>query len=107
MPMIELTDDNFEAEVIESQLPVLVDFSASWCGPCKMLEPVVEELSQEYAGKAKICHLDVDAARDTAMRFGITAVPTIMCFKAGRQAGVLQGVQPKPKLAATLDDLIG
>ncbi|MFH1569334.1 MAG: thioredoxin, partial [Gemmatimonadota bacterium] len=78
---IALTDDNFAAEVLESDLPVLVDFWAAWCGPCRMVGPIVEELAGEYAGRAKVCKLDVDGAQKTAGEFGIRSIPTLLIFK--------------------------
>ena len=74
---IALTDDNFSDEVLSAELPVLVDFWATWCGPCRMVAPIVEELSSEYEGKAKVCKLDVDTAQKTAAEFGIRSIPTL------------------------------
>ena len=80
---IALTDDNFSDEVLSAELPVLVDFWATWCGPCRMIAPIVEELSSEYEGKAKVCKLDVDTAQKTAAEFGIRSIPTLLIFKEG------------------------
>ncbi len=84
---IALTDDNFSEEVLDSNVPVLVDFWAAWCGPCRMVAPIVEELATEYDGKAKVAKLDVDAAQKTAMEFGIRSIrsiPTLLIFKGGK-----------------------
>ena len=81
---IELTDATFDNTVHNSDVPVLVDFWAPWCGPCRMIAPIIQELVDEYTDKAKICRLDTDEARDSAMEFGITAIPTIIVFKDGQ-----------------------
>lgn len=103
---ITLTDDNFEAEVLESDQPVLVDFWAEWCGPCKMLEPVVEELAEAYEGRAKIGKLDVDANSEVAMKYNIRSIPSLIFFKGGEVEDQVVGVAPKKKLAKKLDELV-
>ncbi len=100
---IALTDDNFSEEVLDSQLPVLVDFWAAWCGPCRMVAPIVEELATEYDGKAKIAKLDVDAAQKTAMEFGIRSIPTLLIFKGGKVSDQVIGAIPKEQIAEKLD----
>ena len=100
---IVLTDDNFSDEVLNAELPVLVDFWASWCGPCRMIAPIVEELSGEYEGKAKVCKLDVDAAQKTAAEFGIRSIPTLLIFKEGKVADQLIGAVPKQQITEKLD----
>ena len=80
----ELTDTNFEAEVIKSSTPVLVDFWAEWCGPCKMLTPTIEKLANDYAGKVKVGKVDTDSNRDISMKYGISAIPTVILFKNGQ-----------------------
>ena len=100
---IALTDDNFSDEVLNAELPVLVDFWASWCGPCRMIAPIVEELSVEYEGKAKVCKLDVDAAQKTAAEFGIRSIPTLLIFKEGKVADQLIGAVPKQQITEKLD----
>ena len=100
---IALTDDNFSDEVLSAELPVLVDFWATWCGPCRMIAPIVEELSSEYEGKAKVCKLDVDTAQKTAAGFGIRSIPTLLIFKEGKVADQLIGAVPKQQIAEKLD----
>ena len=101
--LIALTDDNFSTEVLEADVPVLVDFWATWCGPCRMIAPIVEELSDEYAGKAKVCKLDVDAAQKTAAEFGIRSIPTMLIFKGGKVADQLIGAVPKQQITEKLE----
>jgi thioredoxin 1 len=100
---IALTDDNFSEEVLNAELPVLVDFWASWCEPCRMIAPIVEELSNEYEGKAKVCKLDVDSAQKTAAEFGIRSIPTLLIFKGGKVADQLIGAVPKQQITEKLD----
>ncbi len=103
---IQLTDANFEAEVIKSGIPVLVDFWAPWCGPCRMIGPVIEELAKEYAGKVKVCKLNTDENQETASNYRISAIPTILLFKGGKLAHELVGLQPKEELKKHLDELL-
>ena len=103
---IQLTDANFEQEVLKSALPVLVDFWAPWCGPCKMIAPVIEELAAEYAGKVKVCKLNTDENPDAASNFKISAIPSILFFKGGKQVQEMVGLQPKEELKRHLDELI-
>ena len=105
--VVELTDANFEAEVTNADTPVLVDFWAEWCMPCKMLAPVVEELAEEFSGRVKVCKLDTDAARDTAMKFSISAIPTLILFKGGQVEKKFVGLQQKAELKAALDEVAG
>jgi thioredoxin 1 len=83
--VLELTDDNFEAEVLKSNIPVLVDFTATWCGPCKALAPVIEKVADEFAGKYKVVKVDIDEAQDTARKYAVRSVPTLMVFKSGEK----------------------
>ena len=104
--VIELTDATFDEIVHGSDVPVLVDFWAPWCGPCKMMAPVVEEVADKYAGKAKICKLNTDDARDSAMEFGISAIPTLILFKDGQVQKKWVGLTSKKNLAAAIDELL-
>lgn len=101
--LIELTADNFDQEVLQETSPVLVDFFATWCGPCRMLAPVVDELAAEYQGKIKFCKCDIDAASMPAMQYGVMSVPTLMLFKGGEPVSRMVGVRPKEQLAEELD----
>ena len=103
---IALTDENFEQEVLKSDIPVLIDFWAAWCGPCRMIAPIVEELSGEYAGKAKVCKLDVDSAQKTAAEFGIRSIPTLLIVKEGKVADQLIGAVPKEQITSKLDAVL-
>lgn len=94
MAITTLTNENFEREVLQAEQPVLVDFYATWCGPCKMLAPVIEQVAEE-AADAKICKLDVDACGEIAQRYGISSVPTLICFKNGQVLHTAVGVQSK------------
>ncbi len=105
--VLRLTDENFESEVIQSDQPVLVDFWAEWCMPCKMVAPAVEELADEYAGRAKVGKVDTDESRNVAMQLGISAIPTLMVFADGRLVKRMVGVQTKKDLKAALDDALG
>ena len=104
--VIELTDASFDEAVHDSGVPVLVDFWAPWCGPCKMMTPIIEEIADEYADKAKICKLNTDDARDSAMEFGINAIPTIILFKAGQVQKKWVGLTSKKDLAAEINKLL-
>jgi thioredoxin 1 len=95
MKPITFTDDNFDAEVLQSNIPVLVDFWAVWCGPCKMIAPIVDELAGEFEGKAKIGKLDVDGNQQTAIKYGVRSIPTILIFKGGKLADTVIGAVPK------------
>jgi thioredoxin 1 len=99
MKPIEVTDANFKSEVLDSSTPVLVDFWAEWCGPCKMIAPVVEQLATEYAGKLKVGKVDVDSNQQTSMQFGIRSIPTLLIFKNGRVVDQIVGAVPKHALA--------
>ncbi|OGY46018.1 MAG: thioredoxin [Candidatus Buchananbacteria bacterium RIFCSPHIGHO2_02_FULL_45_11b] len=108
MPELNLNDQNFEAEVIKSDVPVLVDFWAPWCGPCKMQGPILEEVAKDFEGKAvKIAKVNVDEAPQSASRFQIMSIPTLMVFKAGRPVDQMMGVQDKKTLTDKLNKLIG
>ena len=96
MATIHVTKENFEAEVLQSNVPVLVDFWAPWCGPCKMVGPVMEQLSEEFAGKAKIAKIDVDSQGELAVRYNVMSVPTMIIFKNGEIVDQSIGALPKP-----------
>lgn len=100
--VIELNDLNFEAEVLKSNVPVLVDFSATWCGPCKVLAPIVEKVADEFAGKYKVGKLDIDESPNVTSKYGIRGVPTVMVFKGGEKSGQHVGVTNKETLVKLL-----
>ena len=102
MAEIVLTGDNFESEVMQSELPVLVDFWATWCGPCRMVGPVVAEIAEEYEGKVKVGKVNVDEEDELAERFGVQSIPTIILFKNGEEAARQVGFAPKAKLIQML-----
>ena len=95
-----LSDDVFETEILQADVPALIDFWAEWCMPCKMLTPLIEEIADEYAGRVKVGKMDTDTCRDTAMKFGISAIPTLILFKDGEMVKKLVGLQQKADLKA-------
>ncbi len=101
--VVEITDQNFQSEVMQSSDPVLVDFWAPWCGPCRMIAPMVEELAGEYKGSVKIGKINIDDNPGAANNFGVSSIPTLMIFKAGEVVDRFVGVQPKNRLQAALD----
>jgi len=104
--VIHLSDESFQKEVLQSEIPVLVDFWASWCGPCLALAPVIDEIANEYEGKIKICKLNVDENQKTAMEYGIKGIPTILFFKNGKVVDQSVGLVPKEQLKEIIDKLI-
>ncbi|NCC16701.1 MAG: thioredoxin [Clostridia bacterium] len=104
--MLQIKSDKFQKEVIESKVPVLVDFSATWCGPCKMMGPVLEQLSAEYEGKAKVFKVDIDESMDLAQKYQIMSVPNMLFFKDGKPVDAVLGVTPPTVLKQKLDKIV-
>lgn len=102
----EVTDATFQSEVLSSANPVLVDFWATWCGPCRMVAPVVEQLAGEYAGKLDVRKMDVDQNQDTAMQYGIMSIPTLIVFKNGKPVQKVVGYMPKDKMKQAIDPVL-
>lgn len=103
MSVMHFTDENFKKEVLESATPVLVDFWATWCGPCRMVAPVIEEMAKEYAGKLKVGKVDVDSCSQTATQFGIMSIPTIMIFKNGKVMDQVVGALSKGQFKSMIE----
>lgn len=106
MKPIEITDQNFEQEVLKSDKPVLVDFWAVWCGPCKMIAPIVEQLADEYEGKLKVGKLDVDNNQQSAISYGVRSIPTLLLFKDGKVVDTIIGAVPKPMIVSKIEPLL-
>jgi thioredoxin 1 len=103
MKATQLSQENFDATINDTSQPVLVDFWAEWCGPCKMLGPIIEEIAGEQEGKAIVAKVNIDDSPDLAARFSIQSIPTLIVFKDGEPVSTLQGVQPKSKLTAAIE----
>ena len=105
--VLEVDDSSFEKEVLQSEQPVLVDFWAAWCGPCKALAPIVDEVATEFTGQLKVMKMDVDRNSATPMRFGIRGIPALLLFKDGKLADQIVGYVPKEKISASVSKLVG
>ena len=105
--VVAVTDETFKSEVLESPMPVVVDFWAAWCGPCRAVAPILDELSKEYVGKIKVVKVDTEAHPDIAMAYGIVSIPTLNFFKDGALVKSLVGARPKATLQAQFDEVIG
>lgn len=103
MSVVHLNSENFKTEVLESTLPVLVDFFADWCGPCKMVAPIIEQLAEEFTGKIKIAKLNVDQGQDIAAKYNVMSIPTMIFFKGGKNVDQIVGALPKQQLAAAIN----
>lgn len=103
---LKFTDENFEEEVLKSDIPVIVDFYADWCGPCKMMSPVIDELAKDYEGKAKIGKVNTDENRETASKYSVMSIPTIVFIKDGEVADQVVGAVPKTVLEQKLENLL-
>ncbi|HZB97264.1 MAG TPA: thioredoxin [Candidatus Sulfotelmatobacter sp.] len=103
---LTVTDSSFKSEVLDADVPVLVDFWASWCAPCKMIAPIVEDLANEYEGRIKVAKVDIDANPNSPSMFGIMSIPTLMLFRGGKPEERIVGYQPKPALKAKLDAVL-
>jgi thioredoxin 1 len=103
---VEVTDQDFASEVLQSDTPVLVDFWAEWCGPCRVLGPVIESLSEDYGGRVKVAKVDVDSNQQVAMQFGIRSIPTVILFDKGQVVDTFIGVRPKSDYDASLQKIV-
>lgn len=106
MKPVTITDANFESEVIKSDIPVIIDFWATWCGPCKAIAPIVEELAGEYNGKVKVGKLDVDDNQQSAIKYGVRSIPTLLIFKDGKLNNTIVGALPKAQIVQKLNAVL-
>lgn len=106
MKPFTFTDGNFDTEALKSDVPVIVDFWAAWCGPCRMIAPIIEDLSEEYQGKVKVGKLDVDDNQQTAIKYGVRSIPTVLFFKGGELKDTIIGAVPKSMFTEKLQKLL-
>ena len=104
--VFEFTDQNFDSDAEKSDVPVLIDFWATWCGPCKAIAPVIEEIAHEYNGKVKVGKIDVDQNQNTAMKYGVRSIPTLLIMKDGKVVNQIVGAVPKGNISDILDEII-
>jgi thioredoxin 1 len=104
--MLHITDENFKTEVLDSSIPVIVDFFAEWCGPCKIMGPIFEEVSTKYEGKVKFAKLNVDEARETAMKYGVMSIPTIITYNEGKVVETIVGLQDEDTITTKAEGLL-
>ncbi|MFO7523873.1 MAG: thioredoxin [Ignavibacteriaceae bacterium] len=106
MKPITITDDNFESEVLKSDIPVLIDFWAIWCGPCKIITPIVEQIAEEYNGKLKVGKLDVDSNQESSIKYGVRSIPTLLIFKNGQVKETIIGAVAKQNILQKINSLL-
>ncbi|MGE5682422.1 MAG: thioredoxin [Bacillota bacterium] len=106
MKPVQFTDANFESEVINSDVPVIVDFWATWCGPCRMIAPIIEQLASEYEGKVKVGKLDVDDNQQTAIKYGVRSIPTVLFLKGGKVVDTIIGAVQKPQFVQKIQNIL-
>ena len=102
----EFTDQSFDKDVVQADLPVLIDFWADWCGPCKAIAPTIEEIAGDYAGKVKVGKLNVDQNQNTAMQYGVRSIPTLLIMKSGEVVSQIVGAVPKENITKALDEIL-
>ena len=102
----EFTDQSFDTDVVQADLPVLIDFWAAWCGPCKAIAPTIEEIAGDYAGKVKVGKLNVDQNQNTAMQYGVRSIPTLLIMKSGEVVSQIVGAVPKENITKALDEIL-
>lgn len=102
----EFTDQSFDTDVVQAELPVLIDFWAVWCGPCKAIAPTIEEIAGDYAGKVKVGKLNVDQNQNTAMQYGVRSIPTLLIMKSGEVVSQIVGAVPKENITKALDEIL-